>query len=39
VARRDEDIVDIHMSAIGRYENEVVKRNGEWLIGKRRRTG
>jgi hypothetical protein len=29
--------VDIHMSAVGRYKDELVKRNGEWLIGKRRR--
>ena len=29
--------VDIHTSAIGRYEDELVKRNGEWLISKRRR--
>ncbi len=29
--------VDIHTSAIGRYEDELVKRNGEWLIAKRRR--
>lgn len=29
--------VDIHMSAVGRYEDELVKRNGEWLIAKRRR--
>jgi SnoaL-like domain len=27
--------VDIHMSAVGRYEDELVKRNGEWLIGRR----
>lgn len=30
--------VDIHISAIGRYEDELVKRNGEWLILKRTRT-
>lgn len=29
--------VDIHMSAVGRFEDELVKRNGEWLIAKRRR--
>jgi len=29
--------VDIHMSAVGRYEDELVKRNGEWSIAKRRR--
>jgi hypothetical protein len=29
--------VDIHTSAIGRYEDELVKRDGEWLIAKRRR--
>ena len=29
--------VDIHISAIGRYEDELVKRDGEWLIAKRRR--
>jgi len=29
--------VDIHMSAVGRYEDELVKRNGQWLIAKRRR--
>ena len=29
--------VDIHMSAVGRYEDELVKRDGEWLIAKRRR--
>jgi SnoaL-like protein len=29
--------VDIHMSAVGRYEDDLVKRNGEWLIAKRRR--
>ncbi len=29
--------VDIHTSAIGRYEDELVKRNGEWLIARRRR--
>jgi hypothetical protein len=29
--------VDIHMSAVGRYEDQLVKRNGEWLIAKRRR--
>jgi SnoaL-like domain len=29
--------VDIHMSAVGRYEDELVKRDGEWRIAKRRR--
>jgi hypothetical protein len=29
--------VDIHMSAVGRYEDELVNRDGEWLIVKRRR--
>lgn len=29
--------VDIHISAIGRYEDDLVKREGEWLILKRRR--
>jgi hypothetical protein len=29
--------VDIHMSAVGRYEDELVKHGGEWLIAKRRR--
>lgn len=29
--------VDIHMSAVGRYEDELVKRNGDWLIAKRHR--
>ena len=29
--------VNIHISAIGRYEDELVKRNGQWLILKRRR--
>jgi hypothetical protein len=29
--------VDIHISAVGRYEDELVKRDGEWLIAKRRR--
>ena len=29
--------VDIHMSAVGRYEDELVKRDGTWLIAKRRR--
>jgi len=29
--------VDIHMSAVGRYEDELVKRDGVWLIAKRRR--
>lgn len=30
--------VDIHISAIGRYEDELVKRNGQWLIVKRVRS-
>ena len=30
--------VDIHMSAVGRYEDELVKRDGAWLIAKRRRS-
>jgi hypothetical protein len=30
--------VDIHISAVGRYEDELVKRNGEWLILERRRS-
>lgn len=30
--------VDIHISANGRYEDELVKRDGEWLIIKRIRT-
>jgi hypothetical protein len=29
--------VDIHMSAVGRYEDDLLKRDGEWLIAKRRR--
>jgi hypothetical protein len=29
--------VDIHMSAVGRYEDQLAKRNGERLIAKRRR--
>jgi hypothetical protein len=29
--------VDIHMSAVGRYEDELEKRDGQWLIAKRRR--
>ena len=29
--------VDIHTSAIGRYEDDLVKRDGQWLIAKRRR--
>ncbi len=28
----------IHLSAVGRYEDELVRRNGEWLIAKRRRS-
>ena len=30
--------VDIHISAIGRYEDELLKRDGEWLIVKRTRS-
>lgn len=30
--------VDIHISAIGRYEDRLVKRDGHWLIEERRRT-
>ena len=29
--------VDVHMSAVGRYEDELAKRDGQWLITKRRR--
>jgi hypothetical protein len=29
--------VNIHISAIGRYEDTLVKRDGKWLISKRRR--
>jgi hypothetical protein len=29
--------VDIHISAVGRYEDELHKRGGEWLIVHRRR--
>jgi SnoaL-like domain len=29
--------VDIHTSAIGRYEDELEKRDGAWLITRRRR--
>jgi hypothetical protein len=29
--------VDIHMSAVGRYEDELAKRDGAWSIAKRRR--
>jgi hypothetical protein len=29
--------VDIHMSAVGRYEDDLAKRDGAWLITKRRR--
>jgi hypothetical protein len=29
--------VDIHMSAVGRYEDELVKRDGTWWIARRRR--
>jgi hypothetical protein len=29
--------VDIHISAVGRYEDELVKRDGQWLIHTRRR--
>lgn len=30
--------VNIHISAIGRYEDKLVKRDGQWLIQERRRT-
>jgi hypothetical protein len=30
--------VDIHISAIGRYEDELVKRDGEWFILRRVRS-
>jgi hypothetical protein len=30
--------VDIHISAIGRYDDTLEKRNGKWLIVKRVRT-
>jgi hypothetical protein len=30
--------VNIHISAIGRYEDKLVKRGGKWLIVGRRRT-
>ena len=30
--------VNIHISAIGRYEDKLVKRDGKWLILERRRT-
>jgi hypothetical protein len=30
--------VNIHISAIGRYEDKLVQRNGKWLIEERRRT-
>ena len=29
--------VNIHISAVGRYEDDLEKRNGRWLIVKRRR--
>ncbi len=29
--------VDIHISAVGRHEDALEKRNGQWLIVKRRR--
>ncbi len=29
--------VNIHISAIGRYEDELVKRNGQWFIKRRMR--
>jgi hypothetical protein len=29
--------VDIHISAVGRYEDALEKRNGQWLLVKRRR--
>jgi hypothetical protein len=30
--------VDIHISAVGRYEDELVKRGGKWFIVKRVRS-
>jgi hypothetical protein len=30
--------VNIHISAVGRYEDELIKRDGKWLILERRRT-
>jgi hypothetical protein len=30
--------VDIHISAIGRYEDDLVKRDGQWLILRRLRS-
>jgi SnoaL-like domain len=30
--------VNIHISAIGRYEDKLVKRDGKWFILERRRT-
>ena len=29
--------VDIHISAVGRYEDALEKRNGQWFIVKRKR--
>jgi len=29
--------VDIHMSAVDRYEDELAQRDGSWQIAKRRR--
>jgi hypothetical protein len=30
--------VEIHISAIGRYQDELVKRDGEWLLLRRVRS-
>lgn len=30
--------VNIHISAVGRYEDELVKRGGKWFIVKRVRS-
>ena len=37
-ARSHHTNVNIHISAIGRYEDELVKRDGKWLILECRRT-
>jgi hypothetical protein len=29
--------VDIHISAVGRYDDQLEKRDGQWLITRRRR--
>jgi hypothetical protein len=29
--------VNIHISAVGRYEDQLEKRDGRWLITRRRR--